>query len=588
MAVCTKLFAINNPPPDTLFGINSTCRIEKINEGSFNEAYIQKLFADTTGWLKLKNLEITDLKGKNEFLIKSTIPNKIWTDPAISLNGYATGFEIYQNCKKIYEFGNSGKTFKPITYYNIHFISLDSNYAGSTLIMRIHIKSVMYDVATFSSMMVGNKDDLIRLVFDDRSKMLKGELLNFILGLFLIFAGIITCIVFVIRRKKVELLFLYFTLFTITEGYTLCAGLLFQIINISPFALIISNVISSNLIPIGLLGVIKIFTNRPRRSLIFIMIILHLIYTIVSFALLTSFSIELGYWILIAIDIIVCIIAFIKSKIFRSKEFRIPFIAILILIILVILDMFAVFGVFYCAENLASYGMILMVFAFGYFIERKYSQAQQKIYNYETELALAKNKLLSLENENILSQYEALKNQVNPHFLFNSLNTLASLIRFEPNNALKFIEEFSDIYRYVLDVKDKILVTVKDELDFMQSYTYLQKLRHNQNLELTVNINVECLHQFIIPLSLQLLVENAIKHNEISDTYPLTIEINCENDWIIVKNNINKIDSHLLSKKVGLKNLTERYNLICDKKPTFVVNNKEYIAKIPIINEEEL
>ncbi len=249
--------------------------------------------------------------------------------------------------------------------------------------------------------------------------------------------------------------------------------------------------------------------------------------------------------------------------------------------------MLAVFEVFYIAEDLSSYGMILLVLAFGYYIEKKYSQAQLKINNYETELALAKDELLSLENENILSQYEALKNQVNPHFLFNCLNTLASLIRFEPNNALTFIEEFSDIYRYVLDVKDKILVTVKEEIDFVKSYTYLQKLRHNQNLELQVNIDADCLHKLIIPLSLQILVENAIKHNEISERFPLTIGITCENGWLVVKNNINKIDSHLLSKKVGLKNLSERYNLITDKTPSFSVNNKEYIARIPIIDEED-
>lgn len=587
MAVCTKLFATSNPPPDTIFGSNSTIRIENIREGSFNEAFIKKLFADTTGWYNVKDINLDDLKDKNEFLIKTNLPNKTWTDPAISLNGYATGFEIYQNTRLIYEFGNDKSDNKSITYYNIHFISLDSNYAGATLIMRVHINNILYNTASFSSMMIGNKDDLIKLVFDDRSKNIRGELLNFILGMFLIFSGLISCIVFIIRRKKVEILFLYFTLFTVTEGYTLLTGLLFQIINISPFALIISSVISSNLIPIGLLGVVKVVTNRPRRSLLSLMIIIHVVFTVLFLVFLATFSLEFGYWLLIGIDIIVGIIAFIKSKIYKSKEFRIPFISICLLFLLVILDMLAVFGVYYFMSDLSSYGMILLVFAFGYYIERKYSQAQLKINNYETELALAKNKLLSLENENILSQYEALKNQVNPHFLFNSLNTLASLIRFEPNNALKFIEEFADIYRYVLDVKDKILVTVKEELDFVQSYTYLQKLRHNQNLELLVKINVECLHKFIVPLSLQILVENAIKHNEISETYPLTIEINCENDWIIVKNNINKIDSHLLSKKVGLKNLTERYNLITDKMPIFSLNNNEYIARIPIINEED-
>ncbi len=277
MVVCSKLFATNNPP-DTIFGSNSLIRIENIPEGSFNEAIINKLISDTTGWYNAKNIDLDDLKNKNEFLVKTLLPNKTWEDPAISLNGYATGFEIYQNSKLIYEFGNSKN--KPITYYNIHFISLDSNYAGATLVMRVHITNVLYNTATFSSMMIGNKDDLIRQVFDDRSKNIRGELLNFILGMFLIFAGLISCIVFIIRRKKVEILFLYFTLFTVTEGYSMITGLLFQVINISPFALIISSVISSNLIPIGLLGLVKIITNRPGRSLISLMIIIHVIFTV--------------------------------------------------------------------------------------------------------------------------------------------------------------------------------------------------------------------------------------------------------------------------------------------------------------------
>ncbi|MCK4663191.1 MAG: histidine kinase [Bacteroidales bacterium] len=191
-----------------------------------------------------------------------------------------------------------------------------------------------------------------------------------------------------------------------------------------------------------------------------------------------------------------------------------------------------------------------------------------------------------LKKENIQSQFEALKNQIDPHFLFNSLNTIYSLIEPHPDKAKEFITKFSKIYRYVLNVKDKIVVQLNEEIDFLNSYYFLQKIRHGENLEISINIDAEKLNYYIPPLSLQMLVENAIKHNIISEKKPLKIQIFNNNNFLIIKNNLQQKETINESTNIGLNNLTERYKHISEIIPNFYINDNEYIAEIPLLNDE--
>ncbi len=191
-----------------------------------------------------------------------------------------------------------------------------------------------------------------------------------------------------------------------------------------------------------------------------------------------------------------------------------------------------------------------------------------------------------LKRENTESQLAALRTQVNPHFLFNSLNALTSLIRTSPDKAIDFVNRFSKIYRYVLDVKDLVVVEIKNELDFLSAYYYLQKIRYGENLQIGVNVNALLVNRFIPPLSIQLLIENAIKHNEISTEFPLRIEVTNNDNYLIVRNNMNRKQIAENSTKMGLKNLSARYALLTNQKTEFYVQNNCYIAKIPVLNEE--
>ena len=187
-----------------------------------------------------------------------------------------------------------------------------------------------------------------------------------------------------------------------------------------------------------------------------------------------------------------------------------------------------------------------------------------------------------LKKESIRLQYNALKNQVNPHFLFNSLNSLTSLVHDDPDLAAKFIKQLSDIYRYVLEHKDNELVALKDEIQFCQRYIFLQQIRSGAYLK--VSFQVDKLSGIsIVPVSLQILIENAIKHNEASSAHPLSIQIFSKGAYIVVQNKKQKRTSMIESGGTGLKTLQNRYAFLTDKKMIIEDSPDEFLVKIPFI-----
>jgi LytS/YehU family sensor histidine kinase len=212
-----------------------------------------------------------------------------------------------------------------------------------------------------------------------------------------------------------------------------------------------------------------------------------------------------------------------------------------------------------------------------FFDQWKHSLVEQEKLNLEKE---------KLEKENIEIQYETLKNQVNPHFLFNSLNVLSSLIQTDPSKAEEFVDEFASVYRYVLEVNEKSLVTVNEELEFIRSYLFLQKIRFDKSLSFRIDIPESVLFDFIPPLALQIVLENTIKHNLITRDKPLFVEIYTDNSAIIVKNNLQPRSDRTDSTGIGLNNLRERYSLFHEKLPQFTQDHQHYIARLPLITHE--
>lgn len=188
-----------------------------------------------------------------------------------------------------------------------------------------------------------------------------------------------------------------------------------------------------------------------------------------------------------------------------------------------------------------------------------------------------------LQKEAMQSQLEVLKNQVNPHFLFNSLNVLSSLVYSNPSKAEQFIEKFASVYRYILNIQGKMVVPLKDELDFLKSYLYLQKIRFNEGLIVNINIDEAMKVLYLPPLCLQQLVENAIKHNIVGKERPLTINVYNETTNLYVVNNLQKREEPLSSTGVGLKNLTERYFHFANVKPEFMEKDHNFVAMTPLL-----
>ncbi|MGD1848735.1 MAG: sensor histidine kinase [Salibacteraceae bacterium] len=191
-----------------------------------------------------------------------------------------------------------------------------------------------------------------------------------------------------------------------------------------------------------------------------------------------------------------------------------------------------------------------------------------------------------LEKENLRSQLESLRTQVNPHFLFNSLSVLSSLIYSDQAKAEQFVDEFARVYRYVLDIREKTVVTLREELDFIHSYLFLQQIRFGENLKVDIQIDEERLNDFVPPLSLQLLLENAIKHNTVSRDTPLVVALYNEGEKLVVRNNLQPRDEKVPSTGLGLQNLKERYRLFADSIPEFVATDSFYFARLPLIKAE--
>lgn len=180
------------------------------------------------------------------------------------------------------------------------------------------------------------------------------------------------------------------------------------------------------------------------------------------------------------------------------------------------------------------------------------------------------------------SEYQALVEQVNPHFLFNNLSVLKSLILYDKDKAYDFTQNFTDIYRYVLQSKDKKLVLLSEELQFVESFIALHKERIGEGLRVFVNIPDSALDKSLVPLGLQILVENALKHNVASKSEPLEISIYTENDMLVVKNTLNKRETAYSTKK-GLGNLTKRYKMLTDKKVVVTQDSEHFSVSIPLI-----
>lgn len=207
----------------------------------------------------------------------------------------------------------------------------------------------------------------------------------------------------------------------------------------------------------------------------------------------------------------------------------------------------------------------------------------EAFYQYEQlrQLEKEKEELLRL---NLMAQYDSLKQQVNPHFLFNSLNSLSALIATDSGRAEQFVEEMSGVYRYLLQSSRDELTTLEAELEFIHSYLHLLKTRFGTALQVNIQVPAVFYPYRIPPLTLQLLVENAVKHNEVSSSHPLTLTIDVvEGNYLRVLNNLQEKRLPSPSEKIGLANIMARYKLLHQPEVVVQHTEKAFIVLLPLI-----
>ena len=199
-----------------------------------------------------------------------------------------------------------------------------------------------------------------------------------------------------------------------------------------------------------------------------------------------------------------------------------------------------------------------------------------------------KNLMLKLDNEQqhnlvISSELENLKSGLNPHFLFNSLSSLIVLIKKDSSLAKEFTKSLSRLYRYLLDYQNRNTVPLEEELSFAEDYVFLQQIRFKDKLFVDFSFPVDILEASVPTVSLQILIENAIKHNEISRKNPLYVNVYVEKDYIVVSNNLTELKLKDITTGIGHKNLVARYGYLTDKKCRFYIQDSQYFAKIPLV-----
>lgn len=207
---------------------------------------------------------------------------------------------------------------------------------------------------------------------------------------------------------------------------------------------------------------------------------------------------------------------------------------------------------------------------------------------YETDAAYQRVKISQVEaeqlkKEQLQTQFDSLKEQVNPHFLFNSLNSLSSLIATDPVKAEEFVEEMSRVYRYLLRSNEEHLTSLQKEIEFIESYNLLLKTRFGKGFQPAIKVEEEVKDWLLPPMTLQLLIENAVKHNIVDPDTPLIVQLYTQNEKLVVSNNLQKKKRAVVSNKIGLNNIISKYKLLNHPEVEIIETDNEFKVVLPLI-----
>lgn len=429
----------------------------------------------------------------------------------------------------------------------------------------------------FFPIVVGDEEQIKEYILKEEIVNRNTDYLTFFVGNFLLFVSFITFIIFLITLKKFNPTILYFSLLMAT------AGIFYWML--SPLSLFFSDFSYTRMLYIisfyhlmwfffGLL--ISSFLKKKFMALISVLVLISLILLYI-FPVLIHLDRYLTLFFLSVFNLLI-IHQLHKSKLDFYNTKSLFTIAAFLNTIFVMTPLFLPRGNSITIFGPVGLGLFAWITAFGVYTYKLYNMTI-------TELQNQKIKNLELTEANLESQLSSLKKQLDPHFLFNSLGTLIALIEVDSESAIDYIQEFSRVYRYILETQDKNFVTVEEELNFCHAFIFLLKKRFNDCIITTFSIDKKELHKLVPPLSIQSLLENAIKHNIATDETPLEIKIYTDNNFIVVENFLQLKKHSQPTSKLGLKNLNQRLFLLKQINIIIIESDNKFIAKIPLISE---
>lgn len=559
---------------------------------------------DAGSWKPFSDFNSRELIGNDEFWLKIQIPPGNHKHPAVYTQGYFSGLQaVLGDGRVIYRRGKwTGDRSEDVpdtrSFFLRHLIRLPagmqgtpSNADAAALYLSIPYRNP-YDIGWFDAIYAGEMDDLAALADENERDLLKAHLPLLCVGAVLFFFGILLFIIFGLRFKERDYPFLSLGFFSFTAGILyLNLVPIYAAIDLSPRLWVTVEEVLTFLLPVGLLSFVAVIFPSSLAPLLRRLWKLQLVLTIgvliwFLVSIVPSYVIFLGY--VMALVCIAAILATIYKSTAKEKSMsvalKVALAGFLIFLFTAALDVFYYLGIVPFGGVYYGYGTVILILSFGYVLFDHYRTTMHNAQTYVLELETNKQKILKLEQATLLARFEALKSQINPHFLFNTLGTLMALIEENRAMAVDFVQELSRVYRYLLVTRDRRLVDVSEELAFIESYAYLVSRRYEASVSIRIDIGRRYLDRRLPPLSLQLLLENALKHNVISARKPLTVEIYVENDSrIVVRNNLQVKNVLETSHKIGLDNLRNQYHFFTQEKVMVASDDSYFTAKIPLL-----
>lgn|GEM_PF-700611 len=540
----------------------------------FDSFDINSITGDDKNWTY--EISLNELRHNNLIIARIDISGyKYLKDPVIYFSGQLPQYALYQDTIKLCAYNNTS--------------GIKKNIVSRVLSLNPEVPMVLYftggyrnllDLPSLEYLKIGERNAVIASIVPFPSE--PSWLLNVTLA-FIIFTGglifFLSAWFFKLRNRK---MLIYLAIFSLSSGMASLLDLFRSLLNLYNVNITILLLILGALTPWAFIGFLKNTIQTRFHVFLNIAYWLSLGWCLFFPILVLHVPCLLLYWGGIGFNLILISLILIKERIYKKRIFRLPFIGFIVLFFLLLIECLYSLSVIAFTVN-SNWGILALILGLAVFFIRDVAFSKKQVIEYKEEISRNKIKMLMLENQNIQSQIQVLKNQINPHFLFNSLNTLASLIQINTEKAAEFVQRFSILYRNILDMNDKSLISINKELKMLEAYIYLQKMRKGDALKFSFSVREEDLEHMLPPLALQLLIENAIKHNEISDEHPMLIRITSNGRFIEIRNKLNQ--KYITTKRegIGLKNLLSRYEHFSVEKPIFQKTDNEFIAQIPII-----